>query len=91
MDEMTNKFLDQLLAAPDSQLDKSIVDRLKEARTKSLEEFKTELRHCIDDCVYGSLASGFALQTLHIVYEAFLGGKLEDFNNEDLCPWRKER
>jgi hypothetical protein len=83
------EFLNILLTAPDSQLDKRIVDRLKAARNLPKDEFKQEVMHCIDDCVYGSLCSGFILQTLHILHEHFLGGKQEDFTDEN-CPWRKE-
>jgi len=88
------KSLDEMLmilsAAPDSQIDKSITKRLKSLVGKPIPEIKTEIMHCIDDCVYGSLASGFALQALQILHEVHLNGKPEDFNEEN-CPWRKER
>jgi len=86
------KSLDEMLtilsSAPDSQIDKSVTKRLKSLVGKSIPEIKTEVMHCIDDCVNGSLASGFALNGLHLLFEIHLGGKPEDFNEEN-CPWRK--
>ena len=89
--EALNDIVDMLCAAPDSQLDKSIIERIQVARHKSKEEFRTEIRHCIDDCVYSALASGFTLKVLHSIYEAFLDGKPDDFRNPELCPWREGR
>ena len=85
-----DEMLQILSTAPDSQLDKLITEKLKSLIGKPFPEIKTEIMHCIDDCVYGSLSSGFALQALHILHEAHLGGKHEDFNDEN-CPWRKNR
>ena len=42
----------------------------------------------IDLCVNGSLSSGFALQSLHILHEVYCNGKKEDFTEEN-CHWRK--
>lgn len=85
-----DEMLELLSHAPDSQIDKTITERLKNLIGKPLPEIKTEVMHCIDDCVYGSLSSGFALKTLNILHEVYLDGKLEDFNEEN-CPWRKNR
>lgn len=85
-----DEMLGILSQAPDSQIDKMITERLKNLIGKPIPEIKTEVMHCIDDCVNGSLSSGFALQALHILHEVHLDGKLEDFNDEN-CPWRKNR
>jgi len=85
-----DEMLELLSQVPDTQLDKIITERLKNLIGKPLPEIKTEVMHCIDDCVYGSLSSGFALQALQILHEVHLNGKPEDFNEEN-CPWRKER
>ena len=85
-----DEMLELLSSAPDTQIDKMITERLKKLIGKPFDEIKTEVMHCIDDCVYGSLSSGFALQALHILHEVHLDGKREDFNDEN-CPWRKTR
>lgn len=72
----------------DAQLDSTITDRLKGLIGKPIPEIKTGVMHAIDECVYGGLSSSFALHTLHILHEYYLGGKGEDFNDEN-CPWRK--
>jgi hypothetical protein len=79
-----------LSSAPDSQIDSEITGRLKNLIGKPISEIKTGVMHAIDDCVFGSLSSGFALQALHILHEVHLNGKHEDFNEEN-CPWRKGR
>ncbi len=88
------KTIDEMLKilseAPDSQIDGIITKRLKDLIGKPIPEIKTEVMHCIDDCVYGSLSSGFALNALHLLHEVHLNGKIEDFNDEN-CPWRKNR
>jgi len=92
--EENRKKIEQMLTllstAPDSQIDKIITTRLKDLIGKPIPEIKTGIMHAIDDCVFGSLSSGFALQALHILHEVHLNGKNEDFNDEN-CPWRKTR
>ncbi len=90
MNKDINEYIEQLLIAPDTQIDKSITERLKKLPEMSKDEMKTEVMHCIDDCVYGSLANQFGLHTLHILHEVYLDGSLEDFTDEN-CPWRKTR
>lgn len=85
-----DEMLELLSSAPDTQIDKRITERLKNLIGKPFPEIKSEVMHCIDDCVYGSLSSGFALQALNILHEVHLDGKQEDFNDEN-CPWRKTR
>jgi hypothetical protein len=93
--EENRKAIEEMLSllskAPDTQIDKVITSRLKGLIGKPIPEIKTGVMQSIDDCVYGSLSSGFGLQSLHILHEVYLDGKLEDFN-ETNCPWRfKER
>jgi len=84
-----DEMLNLLSTASDRQIDKIITTRLKELIGKPLPEIKTGVMRAIDDCVYGSLSSGFALEALNILHEVYLGGKPEDWNDEN-CPWRKE-
>jgi hypothetical protein len=78
-----------LSLAPDSQIDGTITDRLKKLIGKPIDdEFKSEVRHIIDDCVNYGLSSKIGLISLHILYEVMLDGKQEDFNDEN-NPWRK--
>jgi hypothetical protein len=83
-----DEMLNLLSTASDRQIDKIITTRLKELIGKPLPEIKTGVMHAIDDCVYGSLSSGFALEVLNILHEVYLGGKPEDWNDIN-CPWRK--
>ena len=82
-------MLKLLSKALDSQIDKIITKRLKKLIGKPIPEIKTGVMHAIDDCVNGSLSSGFALNSLHILHEVYLDGKQEDFNDEN-CPWRRD-
>jgi hypothetical protein len=84
------EMLTLLSTAPDGQIDGKITARLKGLIGKPIPEIKTGVMHAIDDCVYGGLSSGFALQALNMLYEFQLNGKFEDFNDEN-CPWRKMR
>lgn len=86
--EEVYEFLQILSKAPDTQIDKRVTDRLRNLIGKDQETIKTEVMHCIDDCVYGGLSSGFALKSLMLFHEVYLDGKDSDFNDEN-CPWRK--
>jgi hypothetical protein len=86
--EGIEEMLALLGQAPDDQIDKKITKRLRNLIGKPIPEIKTEVMHVIDDCVFGSLSSGFALETLHLLHENLLDGKPEDWNDKN-CPWRK--
>lgn len=86
--EEIEELLTLMADAPDSQMDKSITERLRNLKGKPIPEIKTEVMHIMDDCVYGALASDFGMHALIILHEVFLDGKDEDFNDEN-CPWRK--
>lgn len=83
------ELLDVMSEAPDSVIDKKISARIKELKGKSIPEMKTEVMHIIDDCVYGALASELGMSVLLTLFEVYLGGTEEDFNDEN-CPWRKD-
>lgn len=83
-----DEMLTILSQAPDGQLDKIVTDKLKSLIGKPKSEVKTGVMHAIDMCVNGGLSSGFALQSLNILHEVYLDGKITDFNDTN-CPWRK--
>lgn len=83
------ELLTLLSQAPDGQIDKQITKDLKDLIGKPKAEVKAGVMKAIDYCVRYSLASGFGLQSLHILHEVHLDGKQEDFTDEN-CPWRKE-
>ena len=83
------RLLAILSSAPDSQIDKIITKRLNGLIGLPMSEIKTGVMHAIDDCVNGSLSSGFVLTALNILHENYLDGKPEDFNEVN-CPWRKQ-
>ena len=88
---MTNeiKIIKELFSdAPDSHLDKSMVDLIK-----SWDDNPTPLQllEVIDKCIYSSLCSGFVLGIMQSVYDAEL--KRLNIIHEKLVPfavWRKE-
>jgi len=84
-----DEMLEMISEAPDSQIDKTITDKMKKLIGKPISEIKISIMYCIDMCVYGSLSSDFALQALLILHEIHCDGNREDFNDEN-CPWRKE-
>ena len=82
--------LEHLSVAPDSQLDKSMCDKLKELlllkdKPDSNKEVADGLLYVMDMCVYGSLSSGFVIQILDMEWKR-LGGTVEEGNAN--CPWR---
>ncbi len=77
--ENIDEFISLMSQAPDSQLDKSIIERLNKLKGKHIEEIKPEFLKCIDDCQMYSLASGFAIIAMKTTYEVMLDGKKEDY------------
>ena len=66
-----NKFsgvLQTLSEAPDDQIDKSITLRLKKMVVKK-DFYPFDLLQILDECAFGSLASDFAMQAMHFVWE----------------------
>lgn len=88
---MTNeiKIIKELFSdAPDSHLDKSMVDLIK---SWGDDPTPLQLLEVIDKCIYASLSSGFVLGILQTIYDNEL--KRLGKTHEDLVPlaiWRKE-
>ena len=62
-----SQILKSLSTAPDSQLDKSICERLKTLSER--DSLKAEdIKKILDDCAYGSLASDLVMRILDIVW-----------------------
>lgn len=76
-------LLDKIATAPDSQLDATMVDKLKALKGKTTEEVKTGLHEILDLSAHGSLASDFVMRVLDHEWKR-IGGKLDD-----PAPWQK--
>lgn len=72
-----NKMIELLLEAPDTQIDPSVKERLSKSPSK--EEFLS----IMDDCVYGSLVSDFAMQALKMTF-LMIG------NEEDILSYKSK-
>lgn len=74
-------ILKALSAAPETQIDSKITARLlilaeagAETETSALAE---DLKTILDECAYFSLASDFAMQAMHLVWQQMLNEKHE--------------
>ena len=76
--------LGALLTAPDSQLDATMVEKLRALKGKPTEEVKYGLYEIIDRSIYSALASDFVIRILTAEWRK-LGGK-----DDDPAPWRKD-
>jgi len=83
MPEPRWNILELLFTAPDSQLDATMVEKLRGLKGKPTEEVKTGLHEILDLCAHCSLASGFVMKILNVEWN-FIGGKLDD-----PAPWQK--
>ena len=72
-----------MMTAPDSQLDATMVEKLRGLMGKPAEEVKTGLHEILDLSAHCALASDFVMKILNEEWE-FLGGKLDD-----PAPWQK--
>ena len=84
------EIIEHLSNAPDSQLDKSMCDKLKEiltlrGKSDSNKEIADGLLYVLDMSVHGSLASGIVIKILDAEWR-MMGGTIEE-NNAN-CPWR---
>ncbi len=84
--------IEHLSNAPDSQLDKTMCDKLKEllklkGTPGSTKEIADGLLYVLDMCVQGSLSSGIVITILDAEWK-MLGGTIEEGNAN--CPWRDE-
>lgn len=83
-------ILEHLSNAPDSQLDKSMCDKLKELlelkdKPNSKKEVADGLLYVLDMSVHCSLASGMVIKIIDAEWRR-LGGTVEEDNAN--CPWR---
>lgn len=91
-DEPMWDIIEHLSNAPDSQLDKSMCEKLKEllelkSKSDSKKEVADGLLYVLDMSVHGSLASEFVIKILDAEWRR-LGGTVEEGNAN--CPWRNE-
>lgn len=72
-----NKFsgiLQELSTAPEGQIDKEITIKLKEMALKK--DFNPyEMLSILDECAFAALASDFAMQAMHFVFESMCSAK----------------
>lgn len=84
-----NKIINELLKAPDTQLDQIVKDQIKlwDNPPKSL-----QILHTLDDCVHGALCSDFCITVLQILLD--VACKEENTTYDEvvkLADWRKDR
>jgi len=78
------EVLKLILTAPDTQLDASMVEKLRALKDKPAEEVKDGLHEILDLSAHGSLASNFVMKLLDEEWR-FIGGK-----DDDPAPWREK-
>jgi hypothetical protein len=74
MDNKWKELFTILSEAPDSQIDPSVTPRLK-ALAESDDVASDDLLKILDDCAYASLASGFAMAAMDIVWQDMLASE----------------
>ena len=79
-----NDALRMMLSAPPTQLDPSMVERLKKLDGKEGDELRAGLHEILDHCARYSLASDFVMKVLDHEWRE-LGGK-----PDDPTPWREK-
>lgn len=88
-EEIMSKYeelVDLLLQAPDSQLDASMMPLIKKWSDPPT---PLQILEVLDNCIHGSLASGFTIQVLQIIYDTEC--KATNVSNEDViknATWR---
>lgn len=78
-----NETLKMLFTAPPTQLDPSMVEKLKKLENKEGDELKSGLHEILDHCARYSLASDFVMKVLDYEWRE-LGGKASD-----PAPWQE--
>jgi len=82
------RIAENLLTAPDSQLDESMKPLIKKWSNPPT---ALQILEVLDKCIYASLASGFVVTLLQMAYEALC--KNENTTHDDvvkLATWRGE-
>lgn len=82
-EEWANTVLTMLSKLSDSQLDASMAEKAKALIGQPLDVLRPGIHEILDYCVCFSLASGFVVSTLDVVWKT-LGGK-----HTDPTPWRE--
>lgn len=85
---MDAEMIDHLLAAPDSQLDAAMKPLIQKWATPAT---PIQILEVLDSCIHGSLASGFVVTLLQVMYD--IACKRENTNHEEvvkLATWRKD-
>lgn len=67
---MIEDLLDALTLAPDTQIDHTIIPRLKAVKAASTEARPDLMKAILDDCAHAALASDFAMVALDHVWQA---------------------
>lgn len=83
--EKADEIINQLCTMSDRQLDQSMVQKLKVAYGAPVEKKVVIIAEVLDLSAHGSLASGFTMTVLDILFKE-LGGPNMEFER----PWRKE-
>jgi hypothetical protein len=82
------EIIDRLLEAPDSQLDAALKSDIRKWTDPPT---ALQVLETLDRCIHGSLASGFMVTVLQVLYD--MRCKAEGVAHEQLVPfatWRKE-
>lgn len=73
---LPNELVDAFCMAPDSQIDKSIVKRMRKLKGSTDKKFVVdELKSMLDDSVHGSLTSDFGIRVLETCLKIVLEKK----------------
>ena len=79
-----NDALKMLLTAPPTQLDPTMVEKLRVLEDKEGDELKVGLHEILDHCARYGLASTFVMKVIDYEWKD-LGGEPDDY-----APWRKD-
>ena len=85
MRKARDEILTSMLGLSDRRFDPSAKENVKKLIGMSDEEVRKPLIFLLDDCVYGSLCSGFDINLLDVLYRQ-AGG-----TDEEMRSWMDER
>lgn len=80
-DNAKDDILFMLCELSEDQLDPSVKTKLLALVGLSCKDTKDKLLAILDDCVAGSLCSGFVITTLDLLWRDFCGGTQEELDN----------
>ena len=67
-----NELLDMILTAPSTQIDSTIIPRLRDLKTTPVLDRPNKMKSILDDCAYAALASDFAMRTMDLLWNYYL-------------------